>query len=349
MATATFNPVQEYNYEDASIAVASSVWAAMVAGYYEEDAIGYTNRASQRYNLASLAGATINSATLYIYTNSSANLPITVTGFAEANEVSMPGTAATVWARIAGGTSLGTIGTGVGWKSLNITSFVNTHKGGTAQLGFANDSALRGMYADSSAANKSYIVVDYTTGGPTQVTKTHTLDAIIYQTPTKTYTTDGIIKVSDILKTHTVDGLLSSSSTKTFTLDCILDTSEAQKITAYVDGVEPSIGDWTNPIQMVVEVGQESAPVAVTLKSAVNKTFTGDYVIYIDGTYASRYALSADNTNWEQWGYPLKLTNVTINNTGTVIYIKKRALAGDPTGDTVRACLKLPYKIQASV
>lgn len=163
--TTNINPNAEYIYEydvtgNGYASYLSSDWSAFTAGQYD-DPTTFIDRTSNTFDLSSLSGQTINLATLYIYTESTAIDSITVSGFSEGNEVTLPGTSSTVYSRIGSAASLGTITTGTGWKSVSVTSFINDHKGGTAQFGYHNNAAYRGMYSAINEANKAYIYVEY--------------------------------------------------------------------------------------------------------------------------------------------------------------------------------------------
>jgi hypothetical protein len=294
-------------------------------------------RVYTRFDLSSYSSATISTARIYLRFSSFMEVAYVNQSASEIDPET--GTISSVW-NSAAGTQLGSLTADGSFYYRDVTTYVNSHKGGDCDFGLvgSGEGYLNYVYSDNATEGyRPYLYLDYSDGGSTSTSSTSTSS-----TSTSLSTSSTSMSTSRSVSTSSTS---SSTSTSRSTSTSATTTTPLDKITAYDSGDEPSYGDWSDPINCGnIPVGDEGDPIPVVLKAPTGKDYTGNYTVTIDGTYASRYNLSDDGTNWEGWGLPLTLSSTTIDSTtGVTIYVKKRALEGDPGGDSVRACLKVPY------
>jgi hypothetical protein len=122
-------------------------------GSYDQDSKGDTAgiRGYLRFDLSSISG-TITSATLYVNKYNSYGTERTTSVRQVTTEYDPEtglayGTDAQNRFNAAAGTSFGNLATGNGWKSISVTSYANTHKGGFCDFGLVSSNETGNGYS----------------------------------------------------------------------------------------------------------------------------------------------------------------------------------------------------------
>lgn len=102
------------------------------------------------------------------------------------------------------------------------------------------------------------------------------------------------------------------------------------------DGDLISEGTGLNPLQVTLNAtnNEESSPISLALRCESGYQTSGNTIITPVGITTSKWALSADNITWEDYGSHLVI-NSTIGEVNTIFYIKAKATSDEaPTNDT---------------
>lgn len=103
------------------------------------------------------------------------------------------------------------------------------------------------------------------------------------------------------------------------------------------DGQAVSEGDQTNPIvfgPLNADNNEESVAATLALRCDSGYHTSGNVIIALTGSTASKMALSADGTTWGAYGDSLVLSSM-IGAVNTLFYAKSKATAGEtPIDDT---------------
>jgi hypothetical protein len=173
------------------------------------------NRSYIRFDLSSLAGKTINSATFNItaYNSQTGYQFWAISGAGEVDPET--GNAATVYGSAGSGSAIGSFVAGTnGLRSINVKTHVDTHKGGFCDYGIipTQDSAALFTYFYSSENattdnNKPYLYIDYSdaAGGNTNLTVQDASHAHTAGVPTLSYTNYYTLEAQNGIHAHTAD------------------------------------------------------------------------------------------------------------------------------------------------
>lgn len=86
-------------------------------------------------------------------------------------------------------------------------------------------------------------------------------------------------------------------------------------------------GSFTNAIKATLNASQNqiSEPIEIQLRCDEGYETIGNVIISLTGNTSNKACLSADGSEWLEWGQPLTLTDPNITNRNLPIFIRLKA------------------------
>lgn len=90
---------------------------------------------------------------------------------------------------------------------------------------------------------------------------------------------------------------------------------------------------------------QEEKETAIAIRTIeANHKTVGSTTLAFEGTNADKWAFSKDNSQWGEYGSPLVLEG-EITNSNQIIYVKAKAVEGEPAQSDVSTLIKVSSTI----